>query len=72
LWNYNKSFNLTNPLTYKSFNPTLFMEKQKEIRFKVSERRMKELKEEAKNLSVPLASLVKMKIGVDKNALQSK
>ena len=39
----------------------------KEIRFMISKKRYNELKKEADNLSVPLASLIKIKISVDEN-----
>lgn len=47
-------------------NLTFFMEEseKKEIRISINKKRYSELKEEAKKLSIPVSSLVKIKIGV--------
>lgn len=41
---------------------------KREIRFLVSKKKYEELKTEAKELNVPVASLIKLKLGVKKNA----
>lgn len=59
----------SNQQVYKYIFIVLFMDSSKrEIRFLVSKKKYEELKTEAKELNVPVASLIKLKLGVKKNA----